>query len=699
MTNTSLRETPAPASPANPRAFTVATCATVLRWCKVIRGGAVEEQRVRPKVFKFREVSFGDMDGLETELRALAKDQRAAVLREDPAPGLDTSKLHPRRSKPDADQPATLIETQRSWIVIDVDSVAEPEGLDFRTDPARCAEYVRRELLPAAFCNKECVWKASGSAGVNPGIRMHQWYLLDKPIVGAQCSYWLRGHKVDRKLYDRAKVVTTADPDLDCDDPMSARMGRLPGAAEVKVPREVLDYVPPPSTEAEAKSIGELEPRPAGWLDVPQPTWNQKRTSVRLRDIDDGRIDVANETGIGIGRVYAAIAWNESADPTEKHDAAASMVAKWVAAELSHQPDAQTEKYEVEAAGGFAFGFAEAWAECHEKGRPASPIEFITGAALSAPQPRRKWVCEDLGLAPGRVSLFVGYGASGKTFAAQALGLGVASGSKAWGQFGVTQGPVVHLDCEMGRWSITDRYQRLAKGMGLQSERWTDRLFVASHPGVRLDELEKAEDLLRRTILSTGAKLMILDSLRALTPSTDENDSKIRASLDLLSRLSDQTGCTFVVIHHAGKTERSDSRQAPRGSSAIFDACDCVIQFEAGPGGKIRVSQSKAPGRQFEPFTIGLEDVGDDLFDPPLRVRVYESRDPVQAKIAQDETRISEIVEASPNCSLRYIRKHANMKATRLKDILEGLVEEGRILNSGTAANGCYTIAPKGVAP
>ena len=63
---------------------------------------------------------------------------------------------------------------------------------------------------------------------------------------------------------------------------------------------------------------------------------------------------------------------------------------------------------------------------------------------------------------------------------------------------------------------------------------------------------------------------------------------EIRASLDMLGALSEETGCRAVVIHHARKPGAGESgatdRYGIRGSSAIYDGCDAVLVFSAAKG-------------------------------------------------------------------------------------------------------------------
>jgi len=582
-----------------------------------------------------------------------------------------------------------MVEHARRWVMLDIDFETEVQ-LAFSGDPARAARLVRA-LLPEPFRAASCVWHASGSAGVKPGVRLHLWFLLTDALTGAQCKRWLRAHRhvADPALYHSIQVHYTADPILDrMADPMAARLGHLPGPERVQVPADVLEYVPEPAV-ADA-DVEDLEPRPTTHYDVKTPP---KPKLAPLQRLKDGRADAAYRHGKDTGAWLAAEAWNHGSAPQDVFEDRLQTTADSIVDALSHQPNARPDKYMRDATRGLHEGFAEAWVDYHNTARPKPPIEVTSGSDIFAPLPPLKYLCRDLGIGPGRPTLLIGYGASGKTMFAQSLALSIAANRQVCGKFPAQIGRVLHIDAEMGKQRILSRYQRLARGMGIAPRDVADRLHVASHAGVYLDG-DTSEARLAEILDAFVPDVVVLDSLAALTPSLDENDSQIRTSLDILSRLSDQRGCTFIVIHHAGKSERADARQTARGSSAIFDAADNVIQFDATVNRRSTVSQTKSPAQNFAPFTIEIQDVGDPL-DESMRVQVVADADVFSARLEADEEKVLEIIGNHPGCALRLVRNLAGIRAARVKDVVEGLVESGRVLDAGSGRKTEYTIAPE----
>ena len=327
-------------------------------------------------------------------------------------------------------------------------------------------------------------------------------------------------------------------------------------------------------------------------------------------------------------------------------------------------------------------------------GRATSTAGFraVGAEALFAELPPVPWVVEELELAPGAVSMVAGYGFSGKTIALQSLALSVASGMRAWGRFAIgTTGRVCHLDYEQGSRLTSERYQRLAKQMRLGPEHLVDRLDVAFMPELYLDH-DAAEDCLSQFV--DGAVLCIVDSFRACAPSAEENDSgAVRMVLDKCTRVSERTGCTFVMIHHARKpSQDGGGKFAIRGSSAVFDACQSVLVFAGEKGQPITVEHHKAriSGNLCDDFVLEVRDVADGGCDRwGLQIT---AADATNAKIQQREQADDELrdavlgfVRANAGCSSREVRGQVPGRTTAVGAMMDRLERNALIVNRGQA--------------
>ncbi len=242
----------------------------------------------------------------------------------------------------------------------------------------------------------------------------------------------------------------------------------------------------------------------------------------------------------------------------------------------------------------------------------AVTLDILEADAIFARLPPIPWLIEALDLCPGAPAMLAGYGYTGKTIAAQSMALAIASGNRAWDAFAALAGRIVHFDYEQGKRLTSRRYQRLAAGRDLTPDDVRGNLGVICHPRVYLDTPD-AEEIFPRTV--DGSVLCIIDSLRAAAPSIDENSSEVRRVLDMLGRVSERTNCTFLVIHHARKTQKESTggiRETIRGSGALYDACSSVLVLEGQPEQDVRTLhhvKARTSGKTSEPLTMRIRDV------------------------------------------------------------------------------------------
>lgn len=222
-------------------------------------------------------------------------------------------------------------------------------------------------------------------------------------------------------------------------------------------------------------------------------------------------------------------------------------------------------------------------------------VEWVSGAQLDEELPPPPMLCADLGLVAGAGAphMLAGFAYSGKTLACQSLLLSLALGRPVWGAWSTPRSfRVAHVDLEQGRRLTLQRYQRLARGMGLR--RLSDCGDALAFTTTRLALVASDRDEWLRAM--TDRDLILVDSFRAATVGGDENDSSAREGLDLLGELSERTGCRALVVHHMGKPaeNRSELLTKFRGSSGIVDALDCAYGFQGQRGEPIECGQAKA---------------------------------------------------------------------------------------------------------
>jgi hypothetical protein len=318
---------------------------------------------------------------------------------------------------------------------------------------------------------------------------------------------------------------------------------------------------------------------------------------------------------------------------------------------------------------------------------------LLSAAEIFAPLPPISWLCQAFDVAPGAPVLIAGYGYSGKTVAAQDLALAVATGTNAWGRFPVRTGRVLHLDYEQGSYLDRLRYQRLAAARGIDPRSIDGRLVLSPMPGWYIDDDDRDDELAR---LADGFDLGVVDSFRAACPRTDENSSDARVPLDRLTRISEKTGTTWLVIHHARKPSQNatgGARMAVRGSGALYDACGSVLVFAAEKGDPVTVEHEKAriSGRTHEPFQLWIEDVDTDAGPKGgLRVSALDgaptTKQTPSQRLQEVQARVLEFVRDQGGTAggNNVISQHLGGKRETLSAAISELVRTGRLERGGT---------------
>jgi hypothetical protein len=336
----------------------------------------------------------------------------------------------------------------------------------------------------------------------------------------------------------------------------------------------------------------------------------------------------------------------------------------------------------------------------------ACTIRTLSGADLFKALPPTNWLVEGLELAPGAPALWAGFGFTGKSFAAQSLAVAVASGGRAFGEQGFLcrQGRVLHLDFEQGEHLTLARYQKLFRGRNLTPDDIADRLEVSPLPALSLAAPGSEQWLTQRC---SGFALCLIDSFRASCPEVDENSSEARRPLDMLNRVSEATGCTFVVIHHARKPNADGSRPGGakmtiRGSSGLFDACASVLVFEAGKEkgepATVKYEKARISGQLRDDFAFKVQDVEDGygnwdglevVITSAAEDRPSDSREALHnAESAKIQAAIHAVLEAHPaGLSGHAIREQVGGNRDRVLGNLDLLVADGRVVVSKGSRN------------
>jgi len=314
---------------------------------------------------------------------------------------------------------------------------------------------------------------------------------------------------------------------------------------------------------------------------------------------------------------------------------------------------------------------------------------LLFGPDLARPLPPISYLVRELGIVDGGGAphIVAGYGYSGKTAALQSLLLSLAADRPVWGCYRAARRRVVHVDLEQGEQLTIRRYQRMAASMRLHLPALGDAIALEVMP--RRPLTPENRDAWMRVL--EGRDVCVIDSLRAATGGMDENSSDVRGPLDMLGDMSNATGCRVIMIVHARKPTEANgstsSRYAVRGSSAIYDSCDCCYVFAGEKGEPVSATQEKArsDGHPVDGWSLVIEDEeidgepfagltvtcrGAELVDEHRQARVAASQ---IAQVERDVLAVTKALSTHPGLGTMALRARASLSGARLSAAVEAL--------------------------
>lgn len=162
----------------------------------------------------------------------------------------------------------TFEDAPRRWLVLDIDRLPVPAGLDdWAVEPEAAVEQVLA-LLPEPFRDASCWWQVSasavepgadGPAKTSPTIRLKLAFWLDRPLAGREAKAWLAAERApaDPSVFNAVQPIYVAAPTFGggLHDPVPRRTGIWRSLTEtVAVP----DVLPRPAYEQHGEAGGTI---------------------------------------------------------------------------------------------------------------------------------------------------------------------------------------------------------------------------------------------------------------------------------------------------------------------------------------------------------------------------------------------------------------------------------------------------------
>lgn len=242
-----------------------------------------------------------------------------------------------------------------------------------------------------------------------------------------------------------------------------------------------------------------------------------------------------------------------------------------------------------------------------------------------------------------KADLIVLYGqsGSGKSFVALDMIGAVARGTQ-WQGCRVKKAKVVLIAAE-GAGGVGKRIRAYCKHSGL-NEAHLDIGVIRVPPSV-IEDVDVQE--LVNALTAVGADIFVIDTLAQVTAGANENSSEdMGKAIRNIRLITEATGATALVVHHAGK----DATRGARGWSGIRAAADAEIEISRNDTGHlISITKMKDGddsqqwGFRLNPVQVGIDNDGDIetscvveyVEAPPKRVKSNEPKGKIQATIME----------------------------------------------------------------
>lgn len=246
------------------------------------------------------------------------------------------------------------------------------------------------------------------------------------------------------------------------------------------------------------------------------------------------------------------------------------------------------------------------------------------------------WVLKDWIMAGG-INLIAGMPAAGKSFLALDLAIGIASSGLAWDNHTVTQGKVLYHFLDGSYRGMRSRVIKLCHARGIQPP--ADMVFDFSPLNLKVTSEVLA---LRQRIKRLDTSVVIFDVMAKFIPGADENSvAEISPMMNSLREIANQTGTTFILIHHLNKGGNTDLSYRVRGSSDILGSVDTAIVVA-------HENQHSAHSTR----TIIPQKVRESLPPAQLQFQIESTEESIALRFS--ETNASELVRVPGQAELIY---------------------------------------------
>lgn len=318
------------------------------------------------------------------------------------------------------------------------------------------------------------------------------------------------------------------------------------------------------------------------------------------------------------------------------------------------------------------------------------------------------FICEALGIAPGKITTIAGYAGTGKGPLINLFTICVAAGLPFLGM-PVRRARVLLWDCETGP-LLQQRLHRIANALGvdlvaLERDGWL--VVIEGQPPMTDAHVEAVRSL----AVAKRVELLAIDSYTSAFLGLDQNSAEYSGPAFALGALSSETGCAVLITTHDRKSTSS------KGAGSDFENQSGHNSLQAAQQASVRLVRpnpeettivelrcGRHPGKGFAPICIRWDDVtrpdagggrygqlkAEEWGLQAVHTERPSADDGVDLEAEEIDRRVMKYLLGQPcPIAMRSIQKNVRGKGeTYIKDRLLLLVERGLVVSHSHANAG-----------
>lgn len=200
----------------------------------------------------------------------------------------------------------------------------------------------------------------------------------------------------------------------------------------------------------------------------------------------------------------------------------------------------------------------------------------------------------------------------GKSWVVLELAYALATGMPFLGRFAVKQPRrVLYVQEEDSLQRVLRRLKRLIRGDATRRDPSDEYWRWSIRAGFKVDSLAWLE-LLRQEIVAFDAEVIILDVFNRLHGSDENKQAEMTAILNNLTRLTNDYGCAFIIVHHNRKPQAGNEargNQRIRGSGVLGGWGECSLYLQRSKEkDAITVTPESKDAPEMDDFSVSIED-------------------------------------------------------------------------------------------